>query len=180
MQFDIVHSLISSAVWYCQQIWYDLQFDIICSLILCVIWYCLHSFILFFLFNLNCASTSLYILRLEHTLLILYFLHYIVIKNNDIFQKEAFVTDMMLSWHLVSLNYSSCISQIYISVCSFIALRKQSSSHSYFELLCHYRVSESSYVDHHHIERCIETFLHYFHNIYSLIKYMNVETDLSH
>ena len=46
----------------------------LCSLILCVIWYCLHSFILFFLFNLNCTSTSLYILRLEHTLLILYFL----------------------------------------------------------------------------------------------------------
>ena len=73
VQFDIVHNLISSAVWYCWQIWYDLQFDIICSLILCVIWYCLHSFILFFLFNFNCASTSFYIFRLEHALLILYF-----------------------------------------------------------------------------------------------------------
>ena len=49
-------------------IWYDLQFDIICSLILDAVWYCLHSFILFFLFNLNCASTSLYILKLEHAL----------------------------------------------------------------------------------------------------------------
>src|SRR5436190_22592563 len=77
-----------------------------------------------FLFNLNCAFTSLYILRLEHALLILYFLHYIVIKNNDIFQKEIFITNMMLSQHLVSSDYSSCISQIYISVCSFIALRK--------------------------------------------------------
>ena len=47
-----------------------------------------YSFILFFLFNLNCASTNFYILRLEHTLLILYFLHYIVIKSNDIFQKR--------------------------------------------------------------------------------------------
>ena len=35
---------------------------------------CLHSFILFFLFNFNCASMSLYILRLDHALLILYFL----------------------------------------------------------------------------------------------------------
>src|SRR6266513_2754030 len=115
---------------------------------------CLHSFILFFLFNLNCASTSLYILRLKHTLLILYFLYYIVTESDDIFQKEAFVMNMMLPQHLVSLNYSLCISQIYISVCSFIALRKSSSSHSYFELLCHYRVSESSYIDHHCIERC--------------------------
>ena len=74
-----------------------LQFDIICSLILCVIWYCLHSFILFFLFNLNCAFINLYIFKLKHTLLILYFLHYIVIKNDDIFQKKTFVTNMMLS-----------------------------------------------------------------------------------
>ena len=69
-------------------VWYHSQFDIIHSLILCAVWYCLHSLILFFLFNLNCASTSLYILRLEHALLILYFLHYIVIKNDDIFQKK--------------------------------------------------------------------------------------------
>ena len=88
VQFDIIHNLISFAVWYCQQIWYDLQFDIICSLILCVIWYCLHSFILFFLFNLNCAFISFYILKLEHILLILYFFHYIVIKSDDIFQKR--------------------------------------------------------------------------------------------
>src|SRR5438046_10102870 len=106
---------------------------------------CLHSFILFYLFNLNCASTSLYIFRLEHALLILYFLHYIVIKNNDIFQKGAFVMDMMLLWHLVSSDYSLCVSQIYISVHSFIALRKSSSSHSYFEPTCHYRASEPSY-----------------------------------
>ena len=50
---------------------------------------CLHSFILFYLFNLNHTSTSLYILRLEHTFLILYFLHYIVTKSNDIFQKKS-------------------------------------------------------------------------------------------
>src|SRR5436190_19217529 len=133
---------------------------------------CLHSFILVFLFNLNCASTSLYIFKLKHTLLILYFLHYIVIKNDDIFQKKTFVTNMMLSQHLVSLNYSSCVSQIYISVHNFIALRKSSSSHSYFEFSCHYKVSESFYVDHHHIERHIKTFLHYFHNIYASLQKM--------
>src|SRR5947207_9635179 len=125
---------------------------------------CLHSFILFFLFNFNCASTSLYILRLEHALLILYFLHYIVTESDDIFQKEAFVTDMMPPWHLVSPNYSPCAGQIYISVHSFIALRKSSSSHPYFESSCHYRASESSYIDHHCIERHIETSLCYFHN----------------
>ena len=75
----------SSAVWYCQQIWYNLQFNIICNLILCVVWYCLYSFILFFLFNFNCAFTNLYILKLKHALLILYFLHYIVTENDDIF-----------------------------------------------------------------------------------------------
>ena len=103
----------------------------VCNLISSAVWYCLHSFILFFLFNLNCTSTSLYILKLELAFLILYFFHYIVIKNDDIFQKETFVTNMMLSWHLVSLNYSSCISQIYISVCSFIALLKNSSSYTH-------------------------------------------------
>src|SRR5436190_23389566 len=77
-----------------------------------------------FLFNLNCIFTSLYILRLEHALLILYFLHYIIIENDDIFQKEAFVMNMMLSQHLVNSNYNLCINQIYISVCSFITLRK--------------------------------------------------------
>src|SRR5436190_17605437 len=85
---------------------------------------CLHSFILVFLFNFNCASTSLYIFRLEHTLLILYFLHYIVIKNDDIFQKKTFVTNMMLSQHLVSSDYSSCTDKIYISIYSFIILKK--------------------------------------------------------
>src|SRR5947207_3373174 len=127
---------------------------------------CLHSFILFYLFNLNCTFTSFYIIRLEHALLILYFLHYIIIKSDDIFQKETFVTDMMSSQHLVSLDYSSCANQIYISIHSFIALRKSSSSHSYFEFMCHYRVSESSYT-YKHTERCIETFLYYFHNIYA-------------
>ena len=85
----------SCAVWYCWQIWYDLQFDIICSLILCAVWYCLHSFILFFLFNFNCASTSFYILRLEHAFLILYFLHYIVTESDDIFSKETFVMNLV-------------------------------------------------------------------------------------
>src|SRR5436190_23692718 len=73
---------------------------------------------------------------------------------------------MISSWHLVSSNYSSCISQIYISVCNFIASRKSFSSHSYFESTCHYRVSESSYT-YKCTERCIKTFLHYFHNIQS-------------
>src|SRR5436190_5744012 len=93
---------------------------------------CLHLFILFFLFNFNCASTSLYILKLEHALLILYFLHYIIIKSDNIFQKETFVTNMMLSQHLVSSDYSLCTDQIYISVHSFIVFRKSSSLHSYF------------------------------------------------
>src|SRR5947207_15260179 len=85
---------------------------------------CLHSFILFSLFNPNCASTSLYILRIKHALLILYFLHYIVTEGDDIFQKGAFVTNMMLPRHLVSPDYSPCAGQIYISVRSSIALRK--------------------------------------------------------
>src|SRR5438034_11515963 len=123
----------------------------------------LYLFILFFLFNFNCTSTSFYILKLEHAFLILYFLHYIVTENDDIFQKEAFVMNMMLSQHLVSSDYNSCADQIYISVCSFIALRKSSSSHSYFESTCHYRVSESSYA-YKCTGRCIEAFLHYFHN----------------
>src|SRR5436190_7594430 len=86
-----------------------------------------------FLFNPNCAFTSLYILRLEHALLILYFLHYIITENDDIFQKETFITNIMLLQYLVSSDYSSCISQIYISVHNFIILRKSSSLHSYFE-----------------------------------------------
>ena len=122
---------------------------------------CLHSFILFS--YSNCIFTSFYILRLEHTLLILYFLHYIIIKSDDIFQKKIFVMNIILSWHLISSDYSSCVNQIYISVHSFIALRKSSSSHSYFESSCHYRVSESSYT-YKCTERCIETFLCYFYN----------------
>ena len=73
-QFDIIHSLILLVGLISSAVWYHPQFDINRSLILCAIWYCLHSFILFFLFNLNCASTSLYIFRLKHTFLILYFL----------------------------------------------------------------------------------------------------------
>ena len=138
-----------------------------CNLILCVIWYCLYSFILFFLFNFNCAFTNLYIFKLKHTLLILYFLYYIVIKSNDIFQKETFVTDMMLSWHLVSLNYSSCISQIYISIHSFIALRKINLLYTHILSLHVIIESQSLLTSILHIERCIETFLHYFHNMLS-------------
>ena len=114
VQFNIICSLISSAVWYCWQIWYDLQFDIICSLILCVIWYCLHSFILFFLFNLNCASTSFYISRLEHALLILYFFHYIVIKSSnflfkrDICYRYDSSSQTTQCWQLVSLHAKAC------------------------------------------------------------------------
>src|SRR5436190_22649348 len=85
---------------------------------------CLYSFILFYLFNFNCTFTSLYILRLKHALLILYFLHYIIIESDDIFQKETFVMNMMLSQHLISSDYSSCADQIYILICSFITLRK--------------------------------------------------------
>src|SRR5436190_21907543 len=40
------------------------------------------------------------------------------------FKKKTFVTDTALSQLLVSLNYSLCISQIYISVHNFIAFRK--------------------------------------------------------
>ena len=100
----LLAGLISSAVWYCRQVWYDLQFDIIRSLILCAVWYCLHSFILFSLFNPNCAPTSLYILRLEHALLILYFLHYIVTVGDDIFSKEAFVTNMVPAARLLGAS----------------------------------------------------------------------------
>ena len=88
LQFDIICSLILSADLIWSAVWYHSQFDIIHSLILCVIWYCLHSFILFFLFNLNCTFTSLYISRLEHALLILYFFHYIVIKSSDFLFKR--------------------------------------------------------------------------------------------
>src|SRR5436190_23838777 len=87
-----------------------------------------------------------------------------LINKTVLLISTKFVMNMMLSQHLVSLNYSSCVSQIYISVHSFIALRISSSLHSYFEFSCHYRVSEFSYIDHHHIEKCIEAFLHYFYN----------------
>ena len=63
-----------------------------------------------------------------------------------------------------------CQSDIYISVYSFITLRKSSSLHSYFESSCYYKVSESSYIDHHCIKRHIKTFLCYFHNMKYLIK----------
>src|SRR5204863_8992677 len=92
---------------------------------------CLHSFILFFLFNLNCAFTSLYILRLEHALLILYFLYYIVTEGDDIFQKEVFVTDMVPCRHgtqFVRTRYVRLVS-IYSSVTSSL-LRNSSSSHT--------------------------------------------------
>ena len=100
------------SMWFLIFIWYSctewstwllscqnaaVQFDIVCSLISFTVWYCLHSFILFFLFNFNCASTSLYIFRLEHALLILYFLHYIVIESNDIFQKRDICYEYMTS-----------------------------------------------------------------------------------
>ena len=84
----IQYSCTKWSMWFssCQNA--TVQFNIVCSLISSAVWYCLHSFILFFLFNLNCASTSLYILKLEHALLILYFLHHIVIKSDDIFKKR--------------------------------------------------------------------------------------------
>ena len=85
------------------------------------------------------------------------------LRTVTFFKKKTFVMNTALSQLLVSLNYSSCADQIYISVCSFIALRKSSSLHSYFESICHYRVSEFSYA-YKCTERCIETFLHYFHN----------------
>ena len=68
------------------------------------------------------------------------------------------ITNMMSLWYLVSSDYSLCISQIYISVYSFITLKKLFSLHLYFESSCHYRVSKSFYVDHHHIEKHIKTF----------------------
>ena len=54
-------------------------------------------------------------------------------RTATFFKKEAFVTNTELSWLLVSSDYSSCISQIYISVCNFIALRK-----SFFLLLSYH------------------------------------------
>src|SRR5438034_7042032 len=79
------------------------------------------------------------------------------------FSKGAFVTDTALPRHLVSPDYSPCAGQIYISVRSSIALRKSSSSHPYFEPTCHYRASEPPYT-YKCTGRCIEAFLHYFHN----------------
>ena len=46
------------------------------------------------------------------------------LRTVTFFKKKTFVTDTVLSWLLVSLDYSSCASQIYISVHSFIAVRK--------------------------------------------------------
>ena len=122
----------------------------------------LHSFILFFLSYLN------FILLQSYCSFILFFhalaAFYCHWEQWHFSKKEAFVTNTVLSWLLVSSDYSSCASQIYISVCSFIALRKFILfTHSYFESMCHYRVSESSYA-YKHTGRCIEAFLCYFYN----------------
>src|SRR5204862_1131835 len=81
----------------------------------------LHSFILFFLSYLNFISLQSYcsFIQFFHALAAFY-CH----QEQQHFSKKTFVTDTTLSQHLVSLNYSSCASQIYISVCSFIALKK--------------------------------------------------------
>ena len=112
--FDIICSLILSADLIWSAIWYHSQFDIMCNLILCAIWYCLHSFILFFLFNLNCTFISLYIFRLEHALLILYFFHYIVTENGDFLFKRDICyeydsgSQTIWHWQLVSLHAKVC------------------------------------------------------------------------
>ena len=46
------------------------------------------------------------------------------LRTTTFFKKETFVMNTALSWLLVSLDYSPCASQIYISAHSFIALRK--------------------------------------------------------
>ena len=71
---------------------------------------------------------------------------------------------MMLSWHLISSDYSSCVSQIYISVHNFITFRISSSLHFILSCLCTFIESQSLLTSILHIKRHIETFLHYFHN----------------
>ena len=116
----------------------------------------LHSFI-----SLQFYLTT--ILLLFHSILSCASCILLSLKTATFFKKKIFVMNTALSQLLVSSNYSSCTDQIYISVYNFIALRKSSSLHSYFESMCHYRVSESSYA-YKCTERCIEAFLCYFYN----------------
>ena len=97
-------------------VWYHSQSDIICSLILFTLihfiflilsQFYLTTVLLLFHFILSCASCILLSLR-----------------TATFFKKEAFVMNTASSWLLVSLDYSLCAGQIYISVYSFIALRK--------------------------------------------------------
>src|SRR5947207_10650122 len=82
----------------------------------------LHSFILFFLSYLNFISLQSYCsFILFFHVLAAFYCHQ---EQQHFSKKETFVTDTALSQLLVSLNYSLCASQIYISVHSFIALRK--------------------------------------------------------
>src|SRR5438046_711402 len=107
----------------------------------------LSIFILFFLFSLIANTASLFFLILFQFYLItvLLLFHSILscascillsLRMMTFFKKKTFVTDIMSSQLLVSLNYSLCINQIYISVCSFIALRKFNLFHTYILSFC--------------------------------------------
>ena len=89
------------------------------------------------------------------------------LRTATFFKKETFVMNTVLPWLLVSPDYSPCAGQIYISVCSSIALRKSIffTSHIIMPMCC-YRASEPSYT-YKYTGRCIETFLCYFHNNHS-------------
>src|SRR5205085_5515878 len=77
----------------------------------------LHSFILLQFYLIT-------ILLLFHSILSCVSCILLSSKTVTFFKKETFVTNTALSQLLVSSDYSSCTGQIYISVHSFIALRK--------------------------------------------------------
>src|SRR6266487_4087989 len=82
------------------------QSTLIHSIFLILFQFYLTTVLLFFHSILSCASCILLSLRMM-----------------TFFKKEAFVMNTALPQLLVSSDYSSCASQIYISVHSFIALR---------------------------------------------------------
>src|SRR5947207_12300391 len=79
-----------------------------------------HSFYFLILFQFYLTT----VLLLFHSILSCTSCILLSLRMTTFFKKETFVMNTALSQLLVSLNYSSCASQIYISVCSFIALRK--------------------------------------------------------
>ena len=138
LQSDIICSLILLADLIWSAVWYHSQFDIMSDLILSILIYSI------FLSYFNFISLQSYcsFIQFFHVLAAFY-CH----QEQQHFSKETFVMNTALSQHLVSLDYSLCTSQIYISVHSFIALRKFIFFTLIFIMLtCCYRVSESSYV----------------------------------